>query len=283
MDPQPDTAALFEDPLALRRHIQKSIYLKTARTPRLYGEETGDREPSSVLFLLGLHPSKDGLPPQPGLILNKRSPKVRQPGDLCFPGGSPSPQRDTFIARLLGLPFSPLTRWPYWLTWCRRHPVDSSRIPMLLATSLRESYEEMRLKPLRVQFMGPLPPQRLVMFKRVIYPMAAWTSGQKTFHPNWEVEKIVFICLRSLLDPAGYGRHRLTVSEPLSGTLTDQPRDYPCFVHEENGQREILWGATYRIVMGFLDWVFDFHPPPMDALPLHERPLEDHYMTGTSE
>ena len=41
---------------------------------------------------------------------------------------------------------------------------------LLFAASIRESFEEMGLNPFGVQFLGPLPPQRLVMFHREIFP-----------------------------------------------------------------------------------------------------------------
>src|SRR5512134_1427174 len=48
------------------------------------------------------------------LILNKRSRRVRQPGDLCCPGGSISLPIDLRLSRLLMMPLLPLTRWPNW-------------------------------------------------------------------------------------------------------------------------------------------------------------------------
>jgi len=41
------------------------------------------------------------------LILNKRSARVRQAGDLCCPGGRVNPRFDFYAARLLGC----LGRW----------------------------------------------------------------------------------------------------------------------------------------------------------------------------
>lgn len=44
--------------------------------------------PSCVLLLLGPQFSPNGGPYRPCLILNKRSERVRQPGDLCCPGAA---------------------------------------------------------------------------------------------------------------------------------------------------------------------------------------------------
>lgn len=46
---------------------------------------------AGVVMLLGVRPARIGRGSQPCVILNKRSLKVKQPGDLCFPGGRPAP------------------------------------------------------------------------------------------------------------------------------------------------------------------------------------------------
>lgn len=232
---------------------------------------------SAVLFLLGHLPEKD-LPI--GLILNKRSDQVRQPGDLCCPGGSIAPRMDVILAKLLRGPLSPLTRWEHWSAWRRQGGRPAFLLSLLLATGLRESFEEMRLNPLMVDFLGPLPPQRLAMFQRTIYPLVCWVRGPKRFRLNWEVQKIVCLPLRRLLDPSGYGRLRLEIGDPQSGK---EIREFPCFVHRDRHGTERLWGATFRITMVFLQRVFDFNPPPLRNLPLHEGALAKDYRTGASD
>ena len=132
---------------------------------------------------------------QPCLILNKRSMKVRQPGDLCCPGGSVSPGIDYKLAQLLFLPGTPIRRWRFLGQWRRKRPAEADYLGLLLATGLRESFEEMRLNPFGVRFLGPLPPAELVMFRRKIYPLVCWVARQKKFTANWEVDKIVSIPL----------------------------------------------------------------------------------------
>ena len=165
---------------------------------------------SAVLFLLGEFEQADGKGiPEPCLILNKRSQQVRQPGDLCCPGGGIAPTKDALLASLLHLPGFPLRRWPHWLAWRRQCPAQASRLARLLATGLREAFEEMRLNPWMVTFLGPLPPQPLRMFRRVIYPMAVWIPRQQHFTLNWEVASVVRIPLRRLLQTSHYARFRL--------------------------------------------------------------------------
>lgn len=262
-------------------------YLAGVLNPRPGEEDPAERLPdelpldpsvSAVLFLLS--PGREGSREGPTLVLNKRSRRVRQPGDLCCPGGSVHPRADRHLARLLALPGSPLARWPLCRSWKRRHPGRMEALSLLLATALRESLEEMRLNPLRVNFLGPLPPRALALFRRQIFPLAAWVPRQRRFFPNWEVERIVPIPLRRLLDPGRYARYRLRFSAGMGGRKQAEVSEFPCFVHEDAFGCEILWGATFRIVLGFLEAVFGFHmPEPADA-PIVSGRLDRRYTEG---
>jgi 8-oxo-dGTP pyrophosphatase MutT (NUDIX family) len=238
-------------------------------------------ETSSVLFLLSRHCNHGRSGPEPCIVLNKRSFRVRQPGDLCFPGGRISIQADSYASRLLTLPFSPLTRWPYWHHWRNHRRLEARRLVLLLATALRESFEEIRLNPLTVQFLGPMPSQSLPMFYRVLYPMVVWMR-QKFFLPNWEVEKIVHIPLRNLLHGDNYACYRLHFQMgPESGQSKRLQEDFPCFCHFEEGEKEVLWGVTFRIVMVFLEISFGFKPPEISSLPVIHGVLDERYLDGS--
>jgi hypothetical protein len=54
----------------------------------------------------------------------------------------------------------------------------------------------------------------------------------------------------------------------------------PCFVHREQGHDELLWGATYRITIQFLDAVFGFSEPSMSERPFVNYTLAKNYHTG---
>lgn len=235
---------------------------------------------SAVLFLLGRRFEWNRFSPEPCLILNRRSIKVKQPGDLCCPGGSIDPRVDSNLAKILHLPLSPLTRWPYWHLWHRHRRQELKWLALLFATGLRESFEEMRLYPFRLKFLGALPSEQLIMFRRTIYPMVCWVPGQKRFFPNWEVEKIVYIPIKSLLDPSKYARYRLRLETSRQNGKSPDRVDYPCFIHEHPDEFEVLWGATFRITMAFLSIVFGFKPPDMESLsPVHGT-LDENYLTG---
>ena len=268
---------LLKDPPLLLHRIIDALHEQNQQKPVSF--DAGNRQhpiPSSVLFLLGPNcgnaPSTQG----PCVILNKRSTRVRQPGDLCCPGGGVSQRLDSFIAKFLQIPRSPLRRWPYWRIWKKQYPEAAGNLRLFLASGLREGYEEMRLNPLGVKFLGPLPLQQLAMFRRDIYPLVCWVPRQKRFTLNWEVEKLVYAPLKDLLNPKNYACYRLSSEIPRGHWNNATESDFPCFVQDS----ERLWGATYRITMTFLEIVFGFTPPEMSSLPLIYGKLDRNYATG---
>jgi hypothetical protein len=271
---------MFEDlmsPSMLKARISYALYEETKHEALYPDDVSKSNTASSVLFLLGGGCPDGFAENEPCVILNKRSLKVKQPGDLCFPGGRMSPRLDFFLSRLLGWPFSPLTRWAYWRRWQDKGAKESQRLGLLFATSLRESVEEMRLNPLRVTFLGPMPSQDLRLFRRVLFPMVVWVNRQRRFFPNWEVERIVRVPLRRLLEPDAYALYRIRFQDRRQGAFT---QDFPCFRHEKDKEKEILWGVTYRIVMVFLKIVFEFKPPSPELLPVIRGTMNENYLSG---
>ena len=271
---------LLDDKSALVNHIIQVLHERSEQG-QIYSPDAVDPVAAAGVLLLLSHKSCNnkgaGLP---CLILNKRSLRVRQPGDLCCPGGSVAPLVDPFFARLLGLPFVSLGRWKYWRQWKKRQSSAARLLALFWATGLRESFEEMRLNPFGVRFLGPLPPQSLVMFQRTIYPLVAWIGRQKRFFPNWEVDKVVDIPLRDLLNPANYARYRLSLDPREDAESLNTMRHYPCFRSRSSNGTELLWGATYRIVTIFLDYTFGFKPPDLREIPIIEGSLDQNYLTG---
>lgn len=237
---------------------------------------------SAVLFLL----TASGTAGRPNggvhLILNKRSPAVRQAGDLCCPGGSVTPLMDRFLSTLLQLPGSPLATWPRWRLWRRRHPAMARRMALLFGTALREGVEEMGLNPLRLRLLGPLPVERLVVFRKEIHPFVVWLNGQRRFRLNWEVANLVYLPLEKLLNPGNYARLHYRFRTADARLPTGTVGQMPCYLHRQSAGSgyEVLWGATFRITMAFLRLTFDFRPPAMERLPVVERELDDAYVNG---
>jgi len=261
-------------------HIIQVLYERNTSGPVFSPEGIDLTTASAVMFLLGKLPKTHPNAGEPGLILNKRSVKVKQPGDLCCPGGSIAPHLDAFLAFILKLPFMPLNRWSYWSHWCHQRPREARLLALLFATCLRESLEEMRLNPFGVKFLGLLPSQSLVMFDRVIYPLVAWVNRQCRFYPNWEVEKVIYIPLRDLLNPENYVRYRLQMGDPSSPGQPLPSNDFGGFRFAFQNEPELLWGATYRFTMVFLDYIFGFAPPEINCRPVVNGSLHRYYLTG---
>ena len=270
----------FEGGVLLRDHERLTAHISGVLQERslngvLYPDGLSRADTTSaVLFLMGPHCDMGF---EPCVLLNKRSLKVKQPGDLCFPGGRVSQPLDALLSRFLRLPFLPLGRWPYWEAWQADKGTEAKRLSLLLAASLREALEEMRLNPLGLRFLGPMPSQSLVMFRRVIYPMVGWLPRQRRFLPNWEVDRIVFVPLRRLLQPERYGVYRI---QSLGYGAPWVTQDFPCFLHQDETGSEVLWGATYRIVTAFLEMVFGFRPPEGPELRVLEGNLGKRYWHG---
>ncbi len=277
-----DAVRMLGDQRALADHVARALNEWSPRGAVFPTGVSRSTDTSSVLFLLGNHCGKGRKQGEPCVVLNKRSSRVKQPGDLCFPGGSMSLRLDSCLGRLLCLPGFPLARWPYWRQWHRYRKMEARRLSLLLATGLREGLEEMRLNPFGVQVLGPLPAQELVLFRRIIYPMVGWIYRQTRFFPNWEVERVVYIPLRNLLTPELYARYRLRFDTGDTDLRAAEPevKELPCFVHEGLMHTEILWGATYRIVTAFLDCIFGFRPPPLQSLPAVHGTLGPDYLGG---
>ena len=268
----------LEDTSDLVEQITKTLYEYNLNNRKFSEDVVRRPDASAVLFLVGFKNEARKFSSDPGIILNKRSSRVRQPGDLCCPGGGIS-RLDPYLAKLLFLPFTPLSRWRYWQQW-RQRPQEARKLALLFATALREGFEEMRLNPARVKLLGPLPAQSLTTFQRKIYPVVCWVFGQKRFVPNREVENVIFIPLKKLLNQANYACYRLKMND-LAGTRKDNiTREVPCFLHEGPGEAERLWGATYHITMLFLEIVFGFIPPALENLPVVHGTLDANYRTG---
>jgi hypothetical protein len=262
------------------QHVITILGDRLSQQPEFFKPEADRGTIAGVLMLFGQKPAADESGAEPCLVLNKRSLKVRQPGDLCFPGGSIAPHVDPYLARILSLPFASLGRWRYWREWKKDHSGPAKTMAIIWATGLREGFEEMRLNPFGVSFLGPLPPQPLVMLKRTIYPMVGWIKRQKHFFPNWEVEKVLHVALKDLLNPDQYGRYRLRMGGASGKRGAAALQDFPCFRIQTRTQTEILWGATYRITVDFLKSVFDFLPPALASLPVVEGALDETYLSG---
>jgi hypothetical protein len=76
-----------------------------------------------------------------------------------------------------------------------------------------------------------------------------------------------------------YGRYRLHfVSD---GVEVQRKEDFPCFLHQGRQGSEVLWGATFRITMDFLERVYGFQMPVLDKSQVVQGRLGSTYMNGS--
>jgi len=192
--------------------------------------------------------------------LIKRSLKVSQPGDLSFPGGMLSPMKDNLLECFISWGFIPIMRRNKHLFLNHYESKVRRIIKLFLASALREAWEEIRMNPCRLIYLGPLPTYTLKMFRRVIFPSVCFIQKQSKYRLNDEVERIINIPLRLFFDEGSY--FRLAVEMPERG---EQGEEFPCLLfRERNGTQEhILWGATFYLIMNLLEIVYNLQVPPI--------------------
>ena len=128
--------------------------------------------PASVLLILECY-SKSTKSNESGcnFLLSKRSVNVQQPGDLCCPGGGSHPWADQILSYFLSTGFLNPFKGQGFQKAKERDATTFRNISFFLTTALRESWEEIRLNPFLLDFMGPLPCYQLKVFRRIIFPL----------------------------------------------------------------------------------------------------------------
>jgi 8-oxo-dGTP pyrophosphatase MutT (NUDIX family) len=148
------------------------------------------------------------------LVLTKRPETMpSHQGEIAFPGGTVQPGVD----------------------------------PTSLAAALREAREEVGLDPAAVEVAAALDPLGTVGSRFVIHPYVGLVEGVPQLRADpFEVERVFDVPLSELLDPATYREERWTLP----------PGDWRPFreltVAFFELEGETVWGATARILRGFL-------------------------------
>jgi hypothetical protein len=153
-------------------------------------------------------------------------------------------------------------------------------ISLFLANAVRESWEETGLSPWNILFLGPLPSYSLLLFRRTIFPLVGFVKRKWHFSPNSEVEGIIEIPLMSFFDESNYGLYNVETSKELK-THREHTREFPCLITYDNqGNEEILWGATFYIIMNFLKIILNLDIPDLHSKRVINRTLGPEYLTG---
>lgn len=212
--------------------------------------------------------------------LIKRSAKVTQPGDLSCPGGLLHNFLDPLLSPLITRRLIPILQGNA-LKYTLMKDRDTYRtIALFLTNAVREAWEETGLKPWNILFLGPLPSYSLQLFKRTIFPLVGFVKKEWHFYPNSEVETIVEIPLTTFFDERNYGLYRIETINDVGAERQD-PREFPCLIIRDNqGKEEILWGATFFIIINFLKIVLNFEIPDLHEKRVIKRILGPEYLTG---
>ncbi len=212
--------------------------------------------------------------------LIKRSTSVVQAGDLSCPGGMLHPVVDEILRPFVASGLLPVLRGKP-----RQYLKDKGfshyrQVTLFLANALRESWEEIRLSPFNVEFLGALPCNPLLAFTRIIFPLVGYIKRDFPDRHNHEVEKIVNIPLRMFYDENNYCTYTIESEYPLKNNV-DTLREFPCFtVPDEKGKHEILWGATFFIITNFLKTVLGLELPESHSRRNFRKVLKAEYITG---
>lgn len=254
-------------------------FRETFRRLRVEGEDNLHRRSAGVLLPLHFRRPPPGGEPQFVFQLIKRSALVPQPGDLSLPGGMLHPLLDRLLRPILIHGPFPILAGKARSYALRQNAPAFPLIALFLTNALRESWEEIRLSPARVRFLGPLPTYSLTLFRRTIFPLVGFVENSTPPRPNREVEKIVEIPLSSFYRKEQFGCFRIGGPVPTGG----KPLEYPCLIHRgSDGADEVLWGATFRIIVSFLEIVMDYRLPAWQNGRVIVRSLQPDYLTGSA-
>lgn len=107
----------------------------------------------------------------------------------------------------------------------------------LIHTAIRETYEEVGVKVLREQVIGPLTPIYIPPSRFLVHPFVAFLNERPEFIPDErEVESLLEVNLSLFMDEEVKQRRRITVGENMF-------LEAPCYVIGD----KILWGATAMV------------------------------------
>jgi len=119
-----------------------------------------------------------------------------------------------------------------------RHKTDKT----LLDTALRETHEEIGVKPEDVTVLGELDDQVTTTSNFILTPFIGVIPWPYEFMLcKAEVERLIFVPLDALMDK----KSRKPEMETLNG------QEYPSYAYYYHGKR--IWGATARVINMFLE------------------------------
>ncbi len=109
-------------------------------------------------------------------------------------------------------------------------------------TALRESWEEVGLKPDEVEVIGQLSKLHIPPSNFDVYPYIAYTTNRPDFKINHEVARLLEVPWKQLKDPACRVEKEIKTRNNISMSV-------PCFFIQE----EVVWGATAMMISELID------------------------------
>ncbi len=215
--------------------------------------------------------------------LIRRSGSVAQGGDISCPGGLLDASTDDLLRHLLnktdmicGYDGRSLARFS------GKDNDTSDLIRLFLMNALRESWEEIGLSPLNVNFLGVLPSYSLTYFARTIFPVVCLVREAYAYRLSSEVEKVLEVPLSFFFDRSFYAQ--VEIDSALSGDMPQYSAKFPCLVIPGQGPDEdILWGATFKILTHFLEIISDgAFAVPSGISRVVQKTLQSNYAPGKS-
>jgi 8-oxo-dGTP pyrophosphatase MutT (NUDIX family) len=211
--------------------------------------------------------------------LIKRSDRVSQAGDISCPGGMLHSVTDKILSNLLttGLIPSLHRQISRAMIHKDRETINLTRI--FLINAVREAWEEIGLNPFRVSFLGALPCYSLALIARTIFPLVCLVPEPFEFKLSAEVEKILEIPVSTFFDGSKYAL--LEIETPSGNPIYNN--QFPCIrLTDAQGEQEILWGATFYIIMNFLRIISDDSLPVPSSSSTIKKVLSKTYISGNS-
>jgi len=208
--------------------------------------------------------------------LIKRSDKVSQAGDISCPGGMLHPVIDKILSVLLTTGLLPSLHDEIALATCNQDKESVKLIRLFLANALREAWEEIGLNPFRVLFLGALPSYSLTLTARAIFPLVCLVPEPFEFKLSAEVETILEIPVSTFFDATKYAL--LEIETPFCSPIPCN--QFPCIMLTDDEQKqEILWGATFKIMMNFLRIISDDSLPVPSSSDTIKKVLSNTYIS----
>jgi len=119
-------------------------------------------------------------------------------------------------------------------------------------------------------------------FSRIIFPIVGKIEGNWEARPNWEVEKVIRLPLNLFFSPENYALCSINTVPQLQAKLGSDFWELPCLVVPDEEREEILWVATFTILMSFVVSVFNLPLGDIHPIRMIYKELPSYYYTGKS-